>query len=311
MLNKKSKRLWIAIGIGVLILIFLMLLASIINLGERLSVIHPYLAYGFYVLAFLLTYILIINPIRIIVLSPAFHIETVLDKPSRRRHLTYKKVSRTLIKNEDISKRERDLLKKYMNDAVMLQLTLNEIYNSTLKKKINSVIFDHAKTVLISTAISQNGRLDFFAVITVNLRLVKSIVQMCGFRPSFKHLAKLTINVFSTALIAEGLENVNLTELLPSNAQNVLKDIPFARVVTESITQGISNALLTLRIGVITRKYLFADAKELSKKDIRRGAFIESLKMIPSVVKDSIQKFPSKVKDFFSFGKKEEPEVAS
>ena len=101
--------------------------------------------------------------------------------------------------------------------------------------------------------------------------------------PTFKNLAKLTINVFSTALIAEGLENLNLTEILPTSSQNFLKEIPFARMVTESITQGISNAILTLRIGIITRKYLFADSKELSKNDIRRGAFIETFKIMPNL----------------------------
>ena len=80
MKEKTTKGLWIAAAIGVLIIIGLMILASIINLGERLSVIHPYLAYGFYILSGLLVYFLVINPIRIIVLSPAFNIETVLEQ---------------------------------------------------------------------------------------------------------------------------------------------------------------------------------------------------------------------------------------
>ena len=70
-----------------------------------------------------------------------------------------------------------------------------------------------------------------------------------------KNLAKLTINVFTTALIAEGLENLDLNEVLPTSTINTLGEIPFAKPMLSSITQGISNGLLTLRIGIVTRKF--------------------------------------------------------
>lgn len=305
--NKTTKRLWIAVAIGVFILLFLIILASVINLGEKLSVIHPYIAYGFYGLSGLLVWFLIVNPIRIIVFSPAFNVETVLDKPSRKRYLTYKKVAKNLIKNDDISEREKEQLKKSMNDSDELLQTLQSLYNSTIKKKVNKVIFRHAKTVIISTAISQNGRLDFFATLTVNIRMIKEIVVTCGFRPNFKNLSKLTLRVFSTALIAEGLESVEFSQLLPGSAQSFLKNIPFARVVTDSIAQGISNGILTLRVGIVTRKYLFADSKELTKNEIRQGAFIETLKTIPAVVKDSFKSFPEKFRNLFRKREDEEP----
>ena len=192
MKEKTTKGLWIAAAIGVLIIIGLMILASIINLGERLSVIHPYLAYGFYILSGLLVYFLVINPIRIIVLSPAFNIETVLDKPSKKRYLTYKKVSKNLIKNKDISQREKEALKAAMAKPDELQKNLQHLYNTTLKKRVNKIIFRHAKTVLISTAISQNGRLDFYATLSVNLRMIKEIVVACGIKTNIKNLAKFT-----------------------------------------------------------------------------------------------------------------------
>ena len=301
-MERRNKVLWYIVGIGVLLLFSFILVSSILSLGERLTLIHPYVSYGFYALCVLLIYFLILNPIRIIVFSPSFSIETVLDKPSRKRYKTYKTVAKTLIKNDDISKREKEALKSHKSKQE-LQQTLNSIFNSTLKKKINKLIFSHAKTVFISTAVSQNGRMDLIASFVVNLRLIKEIVRTCGFRPSFKNLAKLTVNVFSTALIAEGLESLEISELLPSNAQSFLKNIPFGKVVTESLVQGVSNAILTLRVGIITRKYLFSDAKELSKKEIRRGAFIETFKLVPLLIKDSIESFPDKIRNIF---KKEE-----
>lgn len=305
-MKDKSRKLWYAVAIGVIILLFLIILSSILNIGEKLRNVHQYLEYGFYGLSAILVYLLLIRPVRIIVLSPAFNIETVLDKPSKQRYQTYKKVASTLIKNGDISNREIEGLKVSMGDPVLLQKDLNEIFNSTLKKRVNKLIFNHAKTVFISTAISQNGRLDLIASLVVNVRLVKEIVRTCGFRPNFKNLSKLTLKVFSTALIAEGLENVDFSEMLPGNIQSALRSIPFAKVVTESIAQGTSNAILTLRIGIITRKYLFADSKELSRNAIRKGAFVETIKMLPSVLKDSFNNIPEKFKNIF---KKKENEA--
>ncbi|PKK87623.1 MAG: hypothetical protein CVV63_00410 [Tenericutes bacterium HGW-Tenericutes-8] len=308
-IKNKSTKFWIAIAFGVIILFLLMLISSIIDIGERLRNIHAYVEYAFYLIAFLLTYLLIINPVRIVLVSPAFSIETVMDdKPSHRRYMTYKKVSKNLMDRNEISQTEKDKLRDNMHDAVLLQQTLNEIYNSTMKKKMNQVIMRHAKTVLISTAISQNGRLDLFIVVVVNVRMIKDLVQICGFRPSYKNLAKLTINVFTTALIAEGLENINLNDILPTSTANLLGEIPLIKPVMSSITQGITNGLLTIRIGVVTRKYLFSDSKELTKAAIQKGAFMESLKMIPIVVKDSIIHFPQRFFDLFKRNKDDEVE---
>ena len=304
--EKKQNRFWYFIASGVILLFLLILISSVINVGERLRNISIYLEYGFYVLAIVLVYVLIINPVRIILVSPAFSIETVMDKPSKRRYQTYKKVANNLIARDDISQKEKDKLKETMGNAEALQSTLNEIYNSTMKKMMNKVIMKNAKTVLISTAISQNGRLDLFTVLVVNIKMIKELVVMCGFRPSYKNLAKLTVNVFTTALIAEGLENVNINDLIPTSTANMLGEIPLIKPVMSSVSQGITNGLLTIRIGIVTRKFLFADSKELTKNDIRKGAFIESMKLLPILIKDSIVSLPQKFFDMFKRNKPEE-----
>jgi hypothetical protein len=65
------------------------------------------------------------------------------------------------------------------------------------------------------------------------------------------------------------------------------------------VTQGISNALLTLRIGIVTRKFLFSDAKEITKEEIRRTALIEAAGMIPSVVGDALMILPKRIASLF------------
>lgn len=309
--QKTTKRFWYAIAIGVVILFLLILLSSIMSVGDRLSNIHPYVAYSFYVLAFLLVYFLILRPVQIILFSPAFSVETTLDqqkKKSRKNFRLYKKIAERLIENEDLPEVAKENLKASLNDYEQLKTTLNQTYNKHVKKIINKIIKKHAKTVMISTAISQNGRLDFFTVIAVNIRMIKEIVVSCGFRPSYKNLAKLTINVFTTALIAEGLENIDIQDILPQSSMNTLSEIPLIRPILSSVTQGISNALLTLRIGVVTRKYLFSDANEITKETIRKGALIEAAKMLPGVVAEGIMLFPKKLFGIFNFGKKDKKE---
>jgi hypothetical protein len=303
MMKKKkdtTKTFWYAIAIGFILLFVLILLSSILDVGDRLRAVHPYVEYGFYGLSFILVYLLILRPVHIILFSPAFSVETTLDDAKVINHGVHKKVAKRLLEDPNLSEdnqtRLNDALKSNPED---LKLALNHVFTHHVKKEMNSVIKKHAKTVMLSTAISQNGRLDFFTVIVVNLKMIKELVVMCGFRPSFKNLSKLTVNVFSTALIAEGLENMDITELMPTSTVNTLGEVPFIKPGLSSVTQGISNALLTLRIGIVTRKFLFSDAKEITKEEIRRTALIEAAGMIPSVVGDALMILPKRIASLF------------
>lgn len=302
-----TKIFWYLAAFGFIILFLLMLLSSILDVGDRLTSISPYLAYGFYGLTVILVYALILRPVHIILFSPTFSVQTTLDtnETSNKNFRLYKKVVKRLLSEEYIPEEEKENLKNALNDKVLLQTTLNHSFNKFVKKEINKRIKKNAKTVMISTAISQNGRLDFFTIIVVNLKMIKELVEMCGFRPSYKNLSKLTINVFTTALIAEGLENVDINDVLPASTLNTLGEIPLIKPIMSSVTQGISNALLTLRIGIVTRKYLFSDAQEITKEKIRRDALLEAAKMLPSVVGDAVLILPKKFISLFKKNKKE------
>lgn len=297
--KSRTKYLWYAIALGLVTIFLLMLLSSVISVGERLRSVHQYVEYTFYGLVTILVYLLIIRPLSIILFSPSFSVQTTLDKNSRRNYSVYKKVAKRLMENEKIPEELRLELKENIRDYEMLKVTLNVVFNKHIKKQMNKIIKRNAKTVMVSTAISQNGRLDLYTVIVVNIKMIKELVETCGFRPNMKNLSKLTINVFTTALIAEGLENMNLNDLLPTSTVNMLGEIPLIRPVISSTLQGISNALLTIRIGIVTRKYLFSDAKEVTKEEIRRGALLEAAGMLPSVIADGLTMFPKKIMSMF------------
>ncbi len=308
-----TKIFWYLTAIGFIILFILMLLSSVLDVGERLRSIQisgiPYLEYTFYVLVVVLIYFLIIRPVNIIVFSPSFSIETTLDNREHKNFVLYKRVAKRLLKTGQLKEASVEKLNNTMKDHDKLKEALHQVLNNDIKKTINKTIQKNARTVMISTAISQNGRLDFFTVIVVNIKMIKEIVQLCGFRPSFRKLAKLTINVFSTALIAEGLEDLDLSEVLPQSTLSTISELPLVKPLMSSVTQGISNALLTLRIGIVTRKYLFTDAEEVTKEKVRRDALLEAAGMLPSVIGDAAMSIPKKFMNIFKKSDKKQAET--
>lgn len=309
MKKSKTKIFWISIAIGCLIVFTLMLLSSVINIGERLRKIHVSVEIAFYVLVFLIVFLVIINPIRIILTSPSFEICTTLDPDSYKVRSVYRAVARNMAKNQNVDEEHRLLLTKYKNYDE-LQMNMTVVFHDCIKKNLNNIIIKKAKTVLISTAICQNARMDMITVFSVNLNMIKDLVTECGFRPNMTNLSKLTINVFSTALIAEGLESISIDDILPNSVNNALGQIPFIKPVMASVTQGIANALLTIRIGCVTRKYLFRDGNIITKEDIRKSAFKDSLILLPMVLYGTLTFIPKKIVHMFGSKNKENKKSA-
>ena len=295
----ERKKFWYMVGFGVLLLFSLILVSNIISVGERLRGVHEYVEYGFYGLSFVLTYLLIINPLRIIFFAPVFSVDQILDD-EHRRHKVYKQAAKVLLKNETLTEDDKTRLRAVLNDKKNLKIELTHIFNTTMKEGIRELIIKNSKTVLVSTALSQNGNLDMLSVVVINLKMIKEITKLTGFRPTFPRLIKLMVNVMTTSLIAEGLDDAEISELLPNKVSEVLTDLPFIKTISNSILSGTANALLTCRVGIVTEKYLFNDNELLDKKQIRRLALKETIKMMPTIVAGGLAAFPKGVASIFS-----------
>lgn len=304
----RTKVLYYIIAIGCLFLFLMLLLSSLLDIGERLRNISVYLEYAFYAVFVVVLYFLIIRPIIIIVKSPSLSIATSLEPNDPQVYAIYKRVSKNIVKNNNLPKDDQLLLTKY-NSREELLINLQFVFEKSVKPDLNRIIINEAKTVMISTAICQSARFDMITVFAVNLKMIKNLVEKCGFRPSMKNLSKLTVNVFSTALIAEGLENINIEDIVPKSSLEFLNNMPYIGTIIESVVQGAANAIMTLRIGCVCRRYLFSDGNIITKEEIRKQAYKEAMKLIPLVVADTITFFPKKVVKFFSnFKKKNESE---
>lgn len=291
-----KKTFWISILVAVLVILLLVFIANVISVGERLRQVHHFIEYGFYVLAFVVLYVLVINPLRVIFFAPSFAID--VEAPPSKNVKAYRNAAKNLLRSEAITDTDKVHLRSHLNDPEKLPTALQSVFKNTIRKEIDRIIINHSKTVLVTTAISQNGQLDMFSVIFTNIRMVKEIVKACGFRPSYANLAKLSLNVAVTAMIAENLEGINFSEMLPTKAGEALTDLPMLRTATNSIFQGVSNGLLTCRIGIVTRRYLFKDNDMMTQTELRIASYKESFKLMPVVITEGLVAFPKGIVSF-------------
>ncbi len=294
----KGKKLWILIGIGSFFVITLLVVSNIISVGERLRSIHEYVEYAFYGLSVILAYVLILNPLRIILFAPTFSVDALLDED--KRYKIYKNAAKNMLKNDYLTESDKLLISESLNDKDLLKGNLKTVFNTTIKDEINKLIIKNAKTVLVSTALSQNGNLDMLSTLTINMKMIKEIVVMSGFRPSYPNLGKLSLNVLVTSIVAEGIEDLEINELLPSKVGETMTDLPFLKTISSSVLGGISNALLTCRVGIVTRSYLFRDNKLLTRREIRRMSYVEAVKMMPIIITQGLTFFPKSVVNIFA-----------
>lgn len=189
---------------------------------------------------------------------------------------------------------------------------------------INARIKEWGKTVFMVTAISQNGVFDSAAVLVMNYKLIEDIVLASGFRPTRPQMFRLYVRILTTSLISyctsqvftdidgvapfdiagDTIETADVTDVNPEDMvgsspeldgeeslNGLLARFKIPGVVAESALQGAVNALLTLRIGFVTKKILMEGPEALSgvknKRAAKREAIKSAFKALPGVVAGS------------------------
>ena len=261
-----SKAIKVLALVGI-VLMSIIVFGAIIDIFDFFYKLHPYAGYSVLALLILLLLILVLRPIVIALATPCFTLD-VLDNESksslnRKNYRKLKMVANNLVKGDDISEESKKNILDNLNDRNDLNIALRDIYDKEISKQINKIVNESATKVLISTAISQNNKIDTATVILVNIRMIMRIVIKCGYHPSYPQLYKLIAKVFRNAILAYTLQSINVDEVIFEGINKLVKgaltSIPFVSDFTKSLTQGAANALLTLRIGIITRKYLYEE----------------------------------------------------
>lgn len=165
----------------------------------------------------------------------------------------------------------------------------------TLDARATQMIKATAKTVFISTAISQNGRLDALMVLTAQSRMVWQLAHLYYQRPSLREMIQLYANIGATVFLVSELDDIDISEqvepVIASALTGSLAGLApgmtiVATLLTQSILDGTANAFLTLRIGVICQKYC-ASLTTANRKAVRRWASVVAAGMLGTIVSES------------------------
>lgn len=163
-----------------------------------------------------------------------------------------------------------------------------------LSNEADKVVRRTASTVFLSTALMQNGRLDGLVVLFTQIQIVNRVARVYVQRPSPRELIRLYANVAGTALIAGGLESLDLGEMIAPLATSVVPAIKggipglsgISALLVRCISNGAANAFLTLRVGEVARRYC-ALTSRCSPDAIRKSATAAAVHHLGRIVREN------------------------
>lgn len=149
-----------------------------------------------------------------------------------------------------------------------------------------------AASVLVSTALLQNGRLDGLVILASQIRLVWRVARIYGLRPSLRQMTYLYSQVGACMLIAGGLEEIDFAELSSPVVQAAtpaaLASLPglggVGNLLVNSLASGSANAFLTLRVGLVAQAYC-APLQQPERDAVRRSASLRAAGLLGAIVK--------------------------
>jgi len=160
-----------------------------------------------------------------------------------------------------------------------------------LDGRADEIVKETAAIIFLSTAVSQNGKLDGAIVLAAQARMIWKLAHVYCQRPTLKDMTRLYANVAGTAFVAGALEEIDLTEqvqpILSSTISSMAGVIPgfqiAAMILVNSVMTGSANAFLTLRVGMIAKRYC-AGVVLPPKGALRRSASAEAAKLLGAIV---------------------------
>jgi hypothetical protein len=171
-----------------------------------------------------------------------------------------------------------------------------------LARRTDEIVRQTASSVFLSTAVSQSGRLDGLIVLTAQARMVWQIAHVYYQRPTLKDMTHLYANVAGTAFLAGELQDLDLggqVEPILSSALSALgASLPglhvAGAVLTNCVLDGSANAFLTLRVGMIAKRYCGALIVQ-PKAELRRAATAEAASYLGAIVAEGSAKITKAV----------------
>jgi len=274
---KPVSRLLIFVGSCILLYLLVGFVAAVIQLAEASDRLYLGLGQPVFIGMMSLFAALVASPIYMYYKLPRALIPPDMD--SGFEHDRYMVQLRSRLKNNP--------------KLVGVSLDTDEDVKSALKILSNEagrIIRKTAKNVFIGTAISQNGRIDGLITLVTQAKMVWQVACIYNQRPSPRQMLYLYSNVAANVLLAESIDDIDLSEitgpLFSSVGFGAAAAIPGASVIMNSIANGTANAFLTLRVGCIANQYCESTSKP-NKSIVRRTATIAAASLVVGIVKEN------------------------
>lgn len=272
-IKKSSHKFIHAVAVACITIITILVISGLINIFTFVKGFFSDITLGNIVagsvtgVLIALLFIFVIRPIIMALATPMFTLDVVSEEDARNISKTnfkkLQKVAKNILENDNVSEDNKNLIRTFYSNKKELNNTLKNVYDTDIKNDIMKIVNATSTKVMLTTALSQNSKFDAISVALLNIRMIMQICVKCGYHPTYLRLSKLIIKVFRNAMFAYAVQNLNLQDILIDGidklAKGALNAIPGLSTLTKSLTQGASNALLTLRIGIITRKYLYEE----------------------------------------------------
>lgn len=261
---------------AVIVLVALSALGGILTVGDHLSAAHPLLGGVFYATIAIIVAIGIAYPLIQISKRPVFGLYQLEQGSQRQRDRHCSMLANNLVATGALSEEERARLQNALDARNCA--TIVGMFKDICAPLVNEQIKQAAKRSFLASVIARGALVEALTTASISLDLVRSIVEACGFRPTKTGLARLYTRVMASALIAGGVEDMDLEQVF-GEALGSGAGAKGAGLVLGGATDGLVGAYLVFRIGAITRDYLFAE-EEPVREQVRRASFGEAAELM-------------------------------
>ena len=190
---------------------------------------------------------------------------------------------------------------KILKEQGLVPVTVEDLPASLelLEQRADKVIKSTAQTIFLTTAVSQNGKLDAMTVFLTQVKMVWQIAHIYYQRPSIVDLAYLYGNIGATSFLASEIEDIDITKHLEPIISSIAKNtggrsVPVVgqatTVIMDSLLEGTTNTFLSLRVGIMAKKYC-GDLTISSKKEIRKSTLKEASVLLRKIAVSSSADF--------------------
>lgn len=253
-------------------LIALSIVGSALVVGDRLSNANALLGTAYYVVLVVLIAVGIVYPMASVAMRPVFCLYRLQDERGRANKAWCRRFVACIENADVISPEQQRYARACLESGDQAGTLLASFFVDTFTPAIDAETKKGARKAFLATAVSQSPLVDAVTMLTVGFNVVKAIVEACGFRPSNVALVKLYLRVLGGALIAGGLEEMDIDELM-AGLLGGGSGAHVSGALIASAVQGMTNAFLVFRIGTMTKAYICADEGPLTSQEMRRGSY--------------------------------------